>query len=78
MNTLLHQVGLIARRSLVRTARRPGTWIPPLTFPLMLMAVRTEGRLSVTWTATSDVAVLAPFSTVIEYVPFCPRAKAPE
>jgi ABC-2 type transport system permease protein len=33
------QVWLIAQRSLVRTFRQPGVWIPPLTFPLMLMAV---------------------------------------
>jgi len=28
----LHQVWLIARRSIVRTMRQPGVFIPPLTF----------------------------------------------
>ena len=38
------QVALIARRSVVAHAcRQPGDWIPPLTFPLMLMAVNSNG-----------------------------------
>jgi ABC-2 type transport system permease protein len=48
MTELVHQVGLISRRSLVRTARQPGTWIPPLLFPLMLMAVNSNGLRAAT------------------------------
>jgi ABC-2 type transport system permease protein len=41
--TLVRQVALIARRSVVRTLRQPANVIPPLTFPLMLMAVNSNG-----------------------------------
>jgi len=40
---LLNQIGLIAWRSVIRTARQPAAVIPPLTFPLMLMAVNSNG-----------------------------------
>jgi ABC-2 type transport system permease protein len=40
---LARQVALIARRSIVRTVRQPANVIPPLTFPLMLMAVNSNG-----------------------------------
>jgi ABC-2 type transport system permease protein len=39
----LHQVGTIARRSVVRTARQPASFIPPLLFPTMLVAVNAAG-----------------------------------
>ena len=37
------QVGAIARRSVVRTARQPASFIPPLIFPIALMAVNAGG-----------------------------------
>ena len=37
------QVGAIVRRSVVRTARQPAMVIPPLIFPLALMAVNAAG-----------------------------------
>jgi ABC-2 type transport system permease protein len=37
------QVGAIARRSVVRTARQPASVIPPLVFPVALMAVNAGG-----------------------------------
>ena len=37
------QVGAIARRSVVRTARQPASFIPPLIFPVALMAVNAGG-----------------------------------
>ncbi len=40
---LARQVALIARRSIVRTVRQPANVIPPLTFPMMLMAVNSNG-----------------------------------
>jgi ABC-2 type transport system permease protein len=45
---LLRQVALIARRSIVRTLRQPASVIPPLTFPLMLMAVNSNGLAAAT------------------------------
>jgi ABC-2 type transport system permease protein len=42
------QVGAIARRSLVRTARQPASVIPPLIFPIALMAVNAGGLRSST------------------------------
>jgi ABC-2 type transport system permease protein len=48
VTTLVQQVALIARRSLLRTLRQPGVVIPPLTFPLMLMAVNSNGLRAAT------------------------------
>jgi ABC-2 type transport system permease protein len=44
----LTQVGAIARRSVVRTARQPASIIPPLVFPVALMAVNAGGLRSST------------------------------
>ena len=66
MNVLAHQVALIARRSLVRTARQPGVWIPPLLFPLILMAVNSNGLRAAThlpgFPTKSFLAFFVPFS----------------
>jgi len=60
------QVWLIARRSIVRTFRQPGVWIPPLTFPLMLMAVNSNGLRAAThlpgFPTHSFLAFFLPFS----------------
>jgi ABC-2 type transport system permease protein len=40
---LAAQVGHLARRSVVRTIRQPASVIPPLVFPLMLLAVNAGG-----------------------------------
>jgi len=40
------QVGAIARRSVVRTSRQPASVIPPLIFPIALMAVNAGGLQS--------------------------------
>jgi ABC-2 type transport system permease protein len=61
-----HQVWLIAQRSIVRTFRQPGTWIPPLTFPLLLMAVNSNGLRAAThlpgFPTRSFLAFFLPFS----------------
>ncbi len=44
----LPQVGAIARRSIVRTSRQPASVIPPLVFPVALMAVNAGGLRSST------------------------------
>ena len=43
MSATWTQVGAIARRSVVRTARQPAMVIPPLIFPVALMAVNAAG-----------------------------------
>jgi ABC-2 type transport system permease protein len=43
MSSSWPQVGAIARRSIVRTARQPASVIPPLIFPIALMAVNAAG-----------------------------------
>ena len=43
MSSTWVQVGAIARRSVVRTARQPAMVIPPLIFPVALMAVNAAG-----------------------------------
>lgn len=62
----LQQVALIARRSIVRTFRQPGVWIPPVTFPLMLMAVNSNGLRAATrlpgFPTHSFLAFFMPFS----------------
>lgn len=42
------QVGAIARRSIVRTARQPASAVAPLVFPIALMAVNAAGLQSST------------------------------
>jgi ABC-2 type transport system permease protein len=42
------QVATLANRSVVRTLRRPAWWIPPIIFPLALMAVNAGGLESAT------------------------------
>ena len=48
MSTMFPQVGAIARRSIVRTSRQPASFIPPLIFPVALMAVNAGGLRSST------------------------------
>ena len=48
MNTLVTQAGALAMRSIARTARQPASAIPPLIFPVALMAVNAAGLRSST------------------------------
>jgi ABC-2 type transport system permease protein len=48
VSTTTTQVGAIARRSVVRTSRQPASIIPPLIFPVALMAVNAGGLRSST------------------------------
>ena len=48
MSATTTQVGAIARRSVVRTSRQPASIIPPLVFPVALMAVNAGGLRSST------------------------------
>jgi ABC-2 type transport system permease protein len=50
----------------VRTFRQPGVWVPPLTFPLMLMAVNSNGLRAAThlpgFPTTSFLDFFLPFA----------------
>jgi ABC-2 type transport system permease protein len=48
MRAVAAQVATLANRSVVRTLRRPAWWIPPIIFPLALMAVNAGGLESAT------------------------------
>jgi ABC-2 type transport system permease protein len=65
---VIAQVALIARRSVVRTLRQPGTWIPPVLFPLMLMAVNSNGLRAAThlphFPTHSFLAFFVPFAFI--------------
>ena len=41
--TLLAQVGEMARRSITQTLRQPALLVPPILFPLCLLAVNVGG-----------------------------------
>lgn len=66
MTIVARQISLIAGRSIVRTFRQPGVYIPPLLFPLMLMAVNSSGLKSAThlpgFPTHSFLAFFLPFS----------------
>jgi ABC-2 type transport system permease protein len=66
MMVTAHHVWVIAKRSLVRTARQPGTWVPPLAFPLILMAVNSNGLRAAThlpgFPTRSFLAFFMPFA----------------
>ncbi len=47
-STLAAQVGVLARRSVVRTVRQPASIVPALLFPLFLLAVNTGGLTAAT------------------------------
>jgi ABC-2 type transport system permease protein len=46
--SFVEQVGQLARRSVVRTARQPANIVFPLVFPLLLLAVNSSGLQSAT------------------------------
>lgn len=48
MSAVATQVGAIAMRSIARTVRQPASFIPPLIFPTMLLAVNSGGLASAT------------------------------
>jgi ABC-2 type transport system permease protein len=60
------QIGVVAWRSMRRTLRQPGVLIPPLIFPLMLMAVNANGLQAAThlpgFPSDSFLAFFLPFS----------------
>ena len=47
-STLVLQVGMLARRSVVRTFRQPAMVVPALLFPLLLLSINSSGLDSAT------------------------------
>ena len=47
-STLPLQVGMLARRSIIRTLRQPAMVVPSLIFPMMLLAINSSGLDSAT------------------------------
>jgi len=66
--SVLRQVGLIAWRSARRTVRQPALVIVPLTFPLLLMAVNSNGLKAAThlpgFPTHSFLSFFLPFSFI--------------
>jgi ABC-2 type transport system permease protein len=64
----LPQVGAIARRSVLRTARQPASAIPPLIFPVALMAVNAAGLQSSTELAGFPTASFLAFALAVPFI----------
>ena len=60
--TLAVQVGVLARRSVVRTLRQPAMVVPSLLFPMILLAINSSGLES---------AGLPRVTTVRGFPPIC-------
>ena len=68
MNVALHDVGLIAWRSIRRTGRQPASVIAPLTFPILLLAINSSGLRAATeipgFPTDSFVSFFLPFAFI--------------
>ncbi len=62
------QVGAIARRSVVRTARQPASVIPPLVFPIALMTVNAAGLNSSTELAGFPTDSFLAFALAVPFI----------
>jgi ABC-2 type transport system permease protein len=61
-------VGAIARRSVVRTSRQPASVIPPLIFPVALMAVNAAGLQSSTELAGFPTDSFLAFALAVPFI----------
>ena len=68
MSTTWPQVEAIARRSIVRTARQPAMVIPPLIFPIALMAVNAAGLQSSTELAGFPTDSFLAFALAVPFI----------
>jgi len=68
MTAALPQVGAIAHRSVVRTARQPSMVIPPLIFPVLLMAVNTGGLRASTSLPDFPTASFLAFALAVPFI----------
>ena len=62
------QVGSLARRSVVRTIRQPASAIPPITFPLALMAVNAAGLDAATEIPRFPTESFLPFALAVPFI----------
>jgi ABC-2 type transport system permease protein len=62
------QLGLLARRSILRTLRDPGNIVPPLVLPLVLFAVLTAGLSSATKVPGFPTDSFATFALAIAFI----------
>ena len=62
------QVGSLARRSVVRTLRQPASSIPPITFPLALMAVNAAGLDAATEIPRFPTESFLPFALAVPFI----------
>jgi ABC-2 type transport system permease protein len=67
-STLALQVGMLARRSVVRTMRQPATIIPALLFPLLLLSINSSGLDSATELPGFPTASYFEFALAIAFV----------
>ncbi|HEX4746001.1 MAG TPA: ABC transporter permease [Gaiellaceae bacterium] len=68
MSAAATQVGAIARRSVVRTSRQPASIIPPLVFPVALMAVNAGGLRSSTELPGFPTASFLAFALAVPFI----------
>jgi len=66
--TLAVQVGNLARRSVVRTARQPAAIVAPLLFPMMLLAVNAGGLRSSTHLKGFPTTSFAAFALAVPFI----------
>jgi ABC-2 type transport system permease protein len=68
VSALAAQVGALAARSVARTVRQPASAIPPLLFPVMLMAVNAAGLDSSTRLAGFPTDSFLAFALAVPFI----------
>jgi len=68
MSSTWPQVGAIARRSVLRTARQPASVIPPLIFPVALMTVNAAGLQASTELAGFPTDSFLAFALAVPFI----------
>ena len=68
MSVLADQVYLLARRSVVRTARQPANVIAPLVFPMLLLAVNSGGLRAETHLPGFPTSSFVAFALAVPFI----------
>jgi ABC-2 type transport system permease protein len=68
MSLLMTQVGALAQRSVRRTARQPGSAIPPLVFPIALLIVNSGGLRASTFLAGFPTDSFFAFALAVPFI----------
>ena len=66
--TLTTQIGAVARRSVTRTLRQPASAIPPLVFPVALLAVNAGGLKASTKLAGFPTSSFLAFALAVPFI----------